>query len=334
MRREHRRWHVSRSPQRIGAVRPRRVGLMADPGQPRRCAGRHQLRLAHSHAVVSCPDRGFSITTVQEAYLEEPAFVMPPGSTALARVSIALRMLAEARDLIDVMPIHDWAEQFQEVAKIAGASRDTINLAAEVKLVAERKAGDFLKQMAMNRGGRPSETPNVLLGVSGSAPMPTLAELGITYRESSDWQIEAGVSAADFEEYVAQVKAAGRLLTTAGLVRFARARAAAEAEAAAAAAGAPRGRLLMDLILPPGPSAISTRLAAPAAPSDDDLIEIFRSWLRASDALCRVDPADVAEVFGDNLAEAEEAAFERIARWYERFREARIDATQAGSEAE
>ncbi len=60
-----------------------------------------------------------------------------------------------------------------------GASVATVNNATEIRLLAERQMGEFLKTMPKNEGGNPKLT--------GSRPEPvepTLADIGITKKQS------------------------------------------------------------------------------------------------------------------------------------------------------
>lgn len=63
---------------------------------------------------------------------------------------------------------------------------------AEIKLRAERRAGELLKEREMNQGGRPieKETSNIMLPVIHP---PKLEELGISKVQSSRWQLEAQI---------------------------------------------------------------------------------------------------------------------------------------------
>ena len=63
--------------------------------------------------------------------------------------------------------------------------------ACEIRLRAERKAGQLLATMEKNRGGRPSENP--------SDDTRSLGDLGISYDQSSRWQALGRVPEADFE---------------------------------------------------------------------------------------------------------------------------------------
>ena len=62
-------------------------------------------------------------------------------------------------------------------------------MASEIKIRAERRAGELLADMDKAKGGWPS------CGGSRRAPPqepPTLADLNITKKQSSQWQVMAG----------------------------------------------------------------------------------------------------------------------------------------------
>lgn len=68
------------------------------------------------------------------------------------------------------------------------------------RVQAERKCGELLAPMPKAKGGNPNlpkSTPSELLGVD------TLADLGITYKQSSEWQKLASVPSETFEEAIA-----------------------------------------------------------------------------------------------------------------------------------
>ena len=63
-----------------------------------------------------------------------------------------------------------------------------MNDCAEIKLLAERKAGEMLRDMEMNKGTR--------LGgniVQPPGDEPTLSEIGVSKSQSSRWQAVASV---------------------------------------------------------------------------------------------------------------------------------------------
>jgi len=97
-----------------------------------------------------------------------------------------------------------------------------MNEAAEVKLRAERMAGELLATMEKNKGGRPAKTNTRTVSVSDAAPVPRLSDIGITLKPSESWQAEATVPEPVFEEWVEETKRAGEPLTTTALVRKAR----------------------------------------------------------------------------------------------------------------
>lgn len=89
------------------------------------------------------------------------------------------------------------------------ASVATVNNATEVRLLAERQMGEFLKQMPKNYGARG-------VGESGVPPEnPTLAEIGISKKQSSTAQKLADIPTPEFRERIAVAKAGGEKLSTA-----------------------------------------------------------------------------------------------------------------------
>ena len=138
---------------------------------------------------------------------------------ALAQIQRARLFLAEAKDLADIRAVRDMAEAARLYARAAGLGEDAMNEAAEIKLRAERKAGEALALMKKHEGGRPEKTDSRRESVS--API-RLAGLGITPKQSMNWQAEASVPEPVFEAHIAETKADGKPLTTAGVVQVAR----------------------------------------------------------------------------------------------------------------
>jgi N6-adenosine-specific RNA methylase IME4 len=118
--------------------------------------------------------------------------------TILANISIAKQALAQARDFADILKIRDQAVAMQAYASARGAD-ELAMMAVEVKLRAERKAGEFLAYMKeegiLSKGGRPTETSNNMLPVS-----PTLQSLGVEKIESHRWQSLASIPEEEFEK--------------------------------------------------------------------------------------------------------------------------------------
>jgi|LakMenEpi03Aug12_release.lakeMendotaPanAssembly.Ray.scaffolds.fasta_scaffold258258_2 N6-adenosine-specific RNA methylase IME4 len=138
--------------------------------------------------------------------------------TTLARISEAHKALTAAKTLDDVLQIRDQAEALRVYIKAASDSLDAANMAAEIKLRAERKAGQMLTAMEKPKGGRPSKTADILSGVSATK---SLDDLGVTEKQSSRWQREAMVPEEAFVEYMTSCVQRGSEITQAGLLKIA-----------------------------------------------------------------------------------------------------------------
>ena len=75
----------------------------------------------------------------------------------LAKLDRATNMLAEAKTLDEIKNIMDVAEAARTYARAAKLGLEAYNHAAEVKVRAERKAGEFLKRLERKPEGRPSK---------------------------------------------------------------------------------------------------------------------------------------------------------------------------------
>jgi len=111
-------------------------------------------------------------------------------STAIEKITIAKKALADASSFNEIKEIHDVAVAAEAYARARNA-HDAFWLAVEVKLRAERKAGQLLKEMGLNPG-RPKK-------YSQDA---TISELGISKDESSRWQRIASIPDFLFEKYL------------------------------------------------------------------------------------------------------------------------------------
>lgn len=144
----------------------------------------------------------------------------------LAKLSQATTALAEARTLEEVTHIRDIAEAARTYAKAAQLGLDAQNHAAEIKLRAERKAGELLKQAKetgeiRGKGGNGSNHHE-----QKSQPVtfvPKLADLGISKMQSSRYQAVASLPQEKFEQHIVETKEAGKELTTADVLREAKA---------------------------------------------------------------------------------------------------------------
>jgi hypothetical protein len=131
----------------------------------------------------------------------------------LAVLDQATRILADAKSLDDIKSIRDKAEAARTYIKAARLGLELQNRAAEVKLRAERKAGQFLKTLKLRGGDRKSKRQHATL---------KLAELGISRDQSKRWQHVASVTEEDFTQYLKEMGYQGREITSAGLLRVAK----------------------------------------------------------------------------------------------------------------
>jgi hypothetical protein len=79
--------------------------------------------------------------------------------------------------------------------------------AAEIKLRAERMAGEVLAEMERQGHGRPEKTSH-----DETFSKPTLSDIGVARQQASRWQAEASVPEPDFEAWVAGRKVEGHRL--------------------------------------------------------------------------------------------------------------------------
>ena len=111
----------------------------------------------------------------------------------------ARRALAEATDIDEIRDIIDRAEALRLYWKKAEDGLEIQNRAAEVKIRAERRAGEILSEMEKARAGRPKK--NRSLAATNSSAF-TYAELGINKSQASRWQQIASLSTRTFEKHV------------------------------------------------------------------------------------------------------------------------------------
>lgn len=128
--------------------------------------------------------------------------------------------IVQAHSLDEVKDIRDKAEAFRQYARQIGESLETQNMIAEIKLRAERRAGELLEEMPKAQGKRTDlELSNIVLP---SSDAPTLADLGISKIQSSRWQSIAGIPEPVFEAAIEETMNNGDELTSAGMLRLAK----------------------------------------------------------------------------------------------------------------
>ena len=122
-------------------------------------------------------------------------------NTDLTKYNAAKKALAEAVRIDDVKDIRDKAAAMRLYA-LQAKDRVLIDQATEIRLRAERRCGELLRDMA-ERGERHRQGDSNQYAKSQAA---TLQNLDINKSQSSRWQKLAGIDAGEFEELVTNAK--------------------------------------------------------------------------------------------------------------------------------
>ncbi len=140
-------------------------------------------------------------------------------ASGLIMVEQAKALLVQATSLGEVKDIRDKAAALQNYMKQASESLEAQNAAAEVKIRAERRAGEILAEMPKAVGGEAyHETPTGCI----VQPVPSLSDLGIEKTAAHRWQTIAVLPEDDFEEHIAEAKESGRELTSSAVYKEAK----------------------------------------------------------------------------------------------------------------
>jgi hypothetical protein len=121
--------------------------------------------------------------------------------------------LAKARNLTKIKTIRDHAEAARSHAENAGLGLQVQNYAAEVRIRAERRAGQLLTGLVSRGGDRRSNRHDARL---------KLFDLGTNESQSTRWKLLAAIPDRTFEHYLADANERGEKITTKGLLRIAR----------------------------------------------------------------------------------------------------------------
>jgi hypothetical protein len=107
-----------------------------------------------------------------------------------------------------VKDIRDKAEALRLYVKQQDEGLEMQNAIAEIKIRAERRAGEMLAETEKNKGAATRSGDRTALP-------PTLGELGVTKNQSSEWQQIAEIPEDDFEDHLQTAKEDGKELTIA-----------------------------------------------------------------------------------------------------------------------
>jgi len=141
-------------------------------------------------------------------------------TNALAKLDKATQMLAEAKSLDEIKYIMDVAEAARTYARAAKLGLDAYNHAAEVKVRAERKAGEFLVKLERGGGGdRRTENfkCNMLLLLK-SEYREVLEQQAISRQTASRWQTLAAMPEDEFEQHIEDTRGE-KPITTSGIIK-------------------------------------------------------------------------------------------------------------------
>lgn len=134
--------------------------------------------------------------------------------TNLVKYESARFALQQAAEIDEVKTIRDKA---QAMAAYARQANDTklVEWATEIKVRAERKAGQMLAEMPKNPGKLNNSSRS-----RDATTTKTLSELGINKTQSSRWQKLAAVPEDQFEQAIAAAKEVAGEVTTAAMLRI------------------------------------------------------------------------------------------------------------------
>jgi len=137
----------------------------------------------------------------------------------LIQIEQAKQLLAKA-NIFEAVDLRDKAAAIANYLKAQKDSYEAQCHAAEIKLRAERKAGELLAEMDLQGSNQHKRK---------SQDATSLDDLGINKSQSSRWQEEATVDEDIFTEWIEEVKGKGDEVTQSGLLKLARGRSVAAA---------------------------------------------------------------------------------------------------------
>lgn len=135
---------------------------------------------------------------------------------ALAKLDKATSMLAEAKTLEEVKHILDIAEAARTYARAAKLGLEVYNHAAEVKVRAERKAGEMLGKLEREHGGnrKSSYQSDNLINEFRNV----IEEQNIPQATAYRWQQLAEIPELEFEKHIEESRGE-RPITTSGFIK-------------------------------------------------------------------------------------------------------------------
>lgn len=133
----------------------------------------------------------------------------------LELIERAKSALSAATSIDSVLDIRDQSESFRTLMKQQRESLEVQNKAAELKIRAERRAGELLGEMELQKPGEYKRSHR-------ASVCPSLGDMGITHSQSSRWQKIASLPDDDFEKHIEGTIEANRELTSSGVLKLAK----------------------------------------------------------------------------------------------------------------
>lgn len=143
--------------------------------------------------------------------------VVSTSQNFVVSVDAAMRALAEAKTPGDLLKIANTAEALRVYARRAKLGLLAQNRAADIRLRAERRIGEFLAQSQRHVGGRPTNKP--VPEENGFSPA-RLRELGIDRKLSSWAQRLWAIPPKLFDEFLADAHRTGWEINTRAMVHL------------------------------------------------------------------------------------------------------------------
>jgi len=130
----------------------------------------------------------------------------------------ARHALAEAHRVDEAKDIRDKALALAAYARQA-QDRDMIAWATEIKVRAERRTGELLRDSATSGQRRTSTNGRPAKAGSATPALPTLSSLKISEDQSKDWQKLAAIPDAEFERRIKAASGEPAAMTTAKILK-------------------------------------------------------------------------------------------------------------------
>ena len=159
---------------------------------PQVFGGKAAMVVNMSKVGIAAGEPGAGVRDPSESTLETLTEVPNTGKKEkLVKYQALLGQIEKANTIDELKDIANKTEACRMYAKKAGMDLKGQNVLAEGRIRAERKAGKLLKEMDKPLGGRPKTTSSV-----EGVKRPTLADMGVTKKESYRWQQRANGGAA------------------------------------------------------------------------------------------------------------------------------------------